>query len=57
MTTERLTERNGDREYTIAENPAAQPVYPLNVRSFPGRRTAFTMIAASPARCSRANTL
>src|SRR5437016_3286952 len=30
--TERLTERAGDREYTIAVNPAAQPVYPLNVR-------------------------
>jgi signal peptidase I len=37
VTTERLTERNGDRKYTIAENPAAQPVYPLNVRSFPGK--------------------
>ena len=35
--TERLTERAGDREYTIAMNPAAQPVYPLNVRSFPGK--------------------
>jgi signal peptidase I len=37
VTTERLTESNGNRDYTIAENPAAQPVYPLNVRTFPGR--------------------
>jgi signal peptidase I len=37
VTTERLSERNGDHEYTIAENPGAQPVYPLNVRSFPGK--------------------
>src|SRR5438046_1406743 len=37
VTTERLTERWDGRMYTIAENPAAQPVYPLNVRSFPGK--------------------
>ena len=37
VTTERLSERSGNREYTIAVNPAAQPVYPLNVRSFPGK--------------------
>jgi signal peptidase I len=35
--TERLSERSGKHEYTIAVNPAAQPVYPLNVRSFPGK--------------------
>jgi len=37
VTTEKLTEHFGDREYATAVNPAAQPVYPLNVRSFPGR--------------------
>ncbi len=37
VTTERLIERRDGRSYTIAENPAAQPVYPLNVRSFPGK--------------------
>ena len=37
VTTERLAENNGAREYDIAQNPAAQPVYPLNVRTFPGR--------------------
>ena len=37
VTTERLTENNGNREYTIAEDPARQPVYPLNVRAFPGK--------------------
>jgi len=35
--TERLSERSGDHEYSIAVNPGAQPVYPLNVRSFPGK--------------------
>src|SRR6266567_1859529 len=37
VTTERLTERWDGKAYTIAQNPAAQPVYPLNVRSFPGK--------------------
>jgi signal peptidase I len=37
VTTEERIERSGDRDYTIAVNPAAQPVYPLNVRSFPGK--------------------
>ena len=37
VTTERISERSGAKEYTIAVNPAAQPVYPLNVRSFPGK--------------------
>ncbi|HVP87857.1 MAG TPA: signal peptidase I [Casimicrobiaceae bacterium] len=37
VTTERLSESNGNREYDIAEDPARQPVYPLNVRAFPGR--------------------
>jgi signal peptidase I len=37
VTTEKLTESNRDRDYTIAENPAAQAVYPLNVRAFPGK--------------------
>jgi signal peptidase I len=37
VTTERLTENNGNRDYTIAEDPARQPVYPLNVRAFPGK--------------------
>jgi signal peptidase I len=37
VTTERLTENNGQREYTIAVNPGAQAVYPLNVRAFPGK--------------------
>jgi signal peptidase I len=37
VTTEKLAERNGHKSYEIAENPAAQPVYPLNVRAFPGR--------------------
>jgi len=41
-TTERLLERadtgSGTKEYTIAENPQAQPVYPQNVRPFPDRR-------------------
>src|SRR5262245_61988779 len=40
-TTNRLFERtgaaSGDKQYTIAENPAAQPVYPQNVRPFPDR--------------------
>jgi signal peptidase I len=40
-TTERLLERadtgSGTREYTIAQNPRAQPVYPQNVRPFPDR--------------------
>ena len=35
--TERLSERSGDHEYSIAVNAGAQPVYPLNVRSFPGK--------------------
>jgi signal peptidase I len=35
--TERRTERSGGRDYDIAMNPGAQPVYPLNVRSFPGK--------------------
>jgi signal peptidase I len=41
-TTERLQETAdtgaGPREYTIAQNPQAQPVYPQNVRPFPGRQ-------------------
>jgi len=37
VTTERFQERSGDHLYTIAENPAAQPIYPQNVRAFPGR--------------------
>ncbi len=37
VTLEERTERSGDRRYNIAVNPAAQPVYPLNVRSFPGK--------------------
>jgi signal peptidase I len=37
VTTERLIENNREHEYSILENPAAQPVYPLNVRTFPGR--------------------
>jgi len=37
VTTERFTENNGQREYTIAVNPGAQAVYPLNVRAFPGK--------------------
>jgi signal peptidase I len=37
VTTEKLNERWDGKSYTIAENPAAQPVYPLNVRSFPGK--------------------
>jgi signal peptidase I len=37
VTTERLKERWDGKSYSIAVNPAAQPVYPLNVRSFPGR--------------------
>ena len=36
-TTERFIERVGDREHAIAQNPAMQPVYPNNVRQFPGR--------------------
>ena len=36
-TTERFLERVGAREHTIAQNPAMQPVYPHNVRQFPGR--------------------
>ena len=35
--TERRSERSDGLEYSIAINPAAQPVYPLNVRSFPGK--------------------
>jgi signal peptidase I len=41
-TTERLLETAdagpGTREYTIAQNPQAQPVYPQNVRPFPDRQ-------------------
>jgi signal peptidase I len=37
VTTERLIENNGQKEYTIAVNPGAQAVYPLNVRAFPGK--------------------
>jgi len=41
-TTDRLLERAdtgaGTKEYTIAQNPQAQPVYPQNVRPFPDRR-------------------
>lgn len=37
ITTERRIEHSGARAYSIAINPAAQPVYPLNVRSFPGK--------------------
>ena len=41
-TTERLRETAdtgaGPKEYTIARNPQAQPVYPQNVRSFPDRQ-------------------
>ena len=33
---ERFRERSDGHEYTIAENPQAQPVYPQNVRPFPG---------------------
>jgi signal peptidase I len=36
-TTERFLERAGEREHTIAQNPAMQPVYIHNVRQFPGR--------------------
>ena len=40
-TTDRFIERAdpgaGTREYTISVNPQAPPVYPQNVRSFPGR--------------------
>ncbi len=36
-TTERFLERAGEREHTIAQNPAMQAVYPHNVRQFPGR--------------------
>jgi signal peptidase I len=36
-TTERFLERVGDKEHTIAQNPAMQPVYVHNVRQFPGR--------------------
>jgi signal peptidase I len=38
-TTERFLERVGvsARDHTIAQNPAMQPVYPHNVRPFPGR--------------------
>ena len=35
--TERFWEQAGAKKYTIAENPQAQPVYPQNVRQFPGR--------------------
>ena len=37
VTTEKLIERWDGKSYTVAVNPAAQPVYPLNVRSFPGK--------------------
>ncbi len=41
-TTERLIETAdtgaGARDYTIAQNPQAQPVYPQNVRPFPDRQ-------------------
>jgi len=37
VTTERLRERSDGREHAIAENPAAPPVFPHNVRMFPGR--------------------
>ena len=41
-TTERLFETAdtgaGPKEYTIAQNPQAQPVYPQNVRPFPERK-------------------
>src|SRR5207247_1906724 len=37
VTAERFQERSGEHVYTIAENPTAQPVYPQNVRAFPGR--------------------
>ena len=41
-TTERLFETAdtgvGPKEYTIAQNPQAQPVYPQNVRPFPDRK-------------------
>ncbi len=40
-TTEKVLEHadtgSGTKEYTIAQNPLAQPVYPQNVRAFPGR--------------------
>jgi signal peptidase I len=37
VTTEKRIEHSGDRAYTIAISPAAQPVYPSNVQSFPGK--------------------
>lgn len=36
-TLNRFIERTDDHAYTVAHNPAAQPVYPGNVRAFPGR--------------------
>jgi signal peptidase I len=37
VTAERFIERSDGREHAIAVNPAMQPVYPHNVRQFPGR--------------------
>ena len=37
VTSERFIERSDGREHAIAVNPAMQPVYPHNVRQFPGR--------------------
>jgi signal peptidase I len=36
-TTERFIERVDSHDHSIAQNPAMQPVYPSNVRQFPGR--------------------
>jgi signal peptidase I len=37
VTAERFIERSDGRQHEIAVNPAMQPVYPHNVRQFPGR--------------------
>jgi len=37
VTTEKVLERSDGREHAIAENPAAPPVFPHNVRMFPDR--------------------
>jgi signal peptidase I len=37
VTTERFRETSDGHQHEIAEDPATQPVYQLNVRSFPGK--------------------